>query len=62
MSLIGSIICFILGILFLLYALNVPAFMAGQYFILGFILIGSGVALYIYRGKKKKSKASEEES
>jgi len=59
MSLIGSIVCFLIGIFFIFYALNVPAFMAGQYFILGFILLAAGVGLLIYRNRK--SKASKDE-
>ena len=42
-----------LGVLFLFYGLNVPAFMAGQYLILSLILLGSGGYLYIKNKPKK---------
>tara|TARA_B100001121_G_C18277537_1_gene429123 strand:- start:128 stop:313 length:186 start_codon:yes stop_codon:yes gene_type:complete len=61
MALIGSIISFLIGAFFIFYALSIPAFMAGQYFILGFLFLAGGVALYIYRGRKKKSDSADEE-
>ena len=50
-----SIIIVVLGLLIGAYALNVPAFMAGQYFILAVILLVIGIGLFIYSRKKNKS-------
>ena len=55
MALIGSIVSLLIGAFFIFYALNLPAFMAGQYFMVGFLFLAGGVALYIYRGRNKKS-------
>ncbi len=52
---IASIIIVVLGLLIGAYALNIPAFMAGQYLILSVILLVIGVGLFIYSRKKNKS-------
>ena len=51
----SSIIIIVLGLLIGAYALNIPAFMAGQYLILSVILLVIGVGLFIYSRKKNKS-------
>ncbi len=51
----SSIIIILLGLLIGAYALNIPAFMAGQYLILSVILLVIGVGLFIYSRKKNKS-------
>ena len=53
---ITSVILVILGLLIGVYAMNVPAFMAGQYLILSVILLVIGIGLFIFSRKKSKNK------
>ena len=51
-----SVILILLGLLIGAYAMNIPAFMAGQYLILSVILLVIGIGLFIFSRKKSKDK------
>ncbi len=54
MALIGSIVSLLIGAFFIFYALNLPAFMAGQYFMVGFFISCWGCcSLHLQRQKQK---------
>jgi len=47
-----SIIVGLLGLLVLFYGLSLPAIFAGQYLMIGFVLLLGGIGLYLYSKKK----------
>ena len=47
-----AIVLSLLGLLVVFYGLSVPAFIAGQYLMLGVLLLAGGIGLYIYAKKK----------
>jgi len=48
-----SIILGLLGLLMLVYGLSLPAIIAGQYLMVGVVILGGGVGLYLYSKKNK---------
>jgi len=48
-----SIIVGLFGLLMLFYGLSLPAFIAGQYIMIGVVLSAAGIGLYIYSKKNK---------
>ena len=47
-----SIIVGLLGLLMLFYGLSLPAIIAGQYIMIGVVLLAGGIGLYLYSKKK----------
>lgn len=48
-----SIIVGLLGLLMLVYGLSLPAIIAGQYLMIGVVMFGGGIGLYLYSKKNK---------